>query len=512
MTSNWLSEWLFGRGGGGPARPDRNQAEGQHHPHNPLNYPVQNDRRPDSINRDDQDFADNLSYHRLRPDEGHSPHRPRRVHYNGRRDLPGTYPDSQSSDYRHGHSSDEDLDSLALFGSSRSTSSHLPSTISTGWSHKGNSDVGLTPTTSDDGSVPFNNIVPVSRAHRGGRYIVQYRPSSAHPHTAGREIGSRLFYPELEASEVPAVLLGPVELSAAERQPAHWRSQPQEPSPEPPINFDLTPPPLPTPRVYELPANPYIPGHCNPLPPPIVPPRPTQRGPIPQPADLSWESLSSDEKPEADLALGFKIWSQGSRGKLEKQLKKGCKNEKVKEVLDILKNSASKFKQHSSLFESPILECLKAPSDKRNKCLLGLVSAMQEEGHKLKSIGKSTGDNVLTKLLCIRRTSTFQQQINALNFLLKQGARSLVKKRDAQGCSPLDYAVLSGNAGAVALLLQYQADPMSQNRSQKSARDIAMESASRLTQGGSELMINNHAHIMNLLFRDGQPCTRARAD
>ncbi|KAI8291648.1 hypothetical protein K4K60_000924 [Colletotrichum sp. SAR11_57] len=222
--------------------------------------------------------------------------------------------------------------------------------------------------------------------------------------------------------------------------------------------------------------------------------------------------LSSAEKPEADLALGFKIWSQGSREKLEKQLKKGCKNEKVKEVLDILKNSASKFKQHSSLFESPIQECLKAPSDKRNKCLLGLVIAMQEEGHKLKSIGKSAGDTVLTKLLSIRRTSTFQQQINALNFLLKQGPKSLVNKRDAQGCSPLDYAVLSGNAGAVALLLQYQADPMSQNRSQKSARDIAMESASRLTQDGSELMINNHSHIMSLLFRDGQPCTRARED
>ncbi|KAI8312625.1 hypothetical protein K4K59_005735 [Colletotrichum sp. SAR11_240] len=275
------------------------------------------------------------------------------------------------------------------------------------------------------------------------------------------------------------------------------------------MNFDLTPPPFRTPRVYELPANPYVPEPCNPPPPPIVPPRRIQRSPIPPPSELSWESLSSDEKPEADLALGFKIWSQGSREKLEKQLKKGCKNEKVKEVLDILKNSASKFKQHSSLFESPILECLKAPSEKRNKCLLGLVIAMQEEGHKLKSIGKSTRDTVLTKLLSIRRTSTFQQQVNALNFLLKQGPRSLVNKRDAQGCSPLDYAVLSGNAGAVALLLQHQADPMSQNRSQKSARDIAMESASRLTQGGSELMINNHAHIMSLLFRDGQSCHEA---
>ncbi|KAF4808832.1 hypothetical protein CGCSCA5_v012055 [Colletotrichum siamense] len=362
----------------------------------------------------------------------------------------------------------------------------------------------------------FNRLVAQWKLGRwsntNNEYIVQYRPSSAHPHTAGREIGSRLFYPELEASEVPPVLLGPVELPAAERQPARWHSQPQRQSPESPINFDLTPPPLPTPRVYELPANTYVPEPCNPGPPPILSPRRTQRSPIPLPADLSWESLSSTEKPEADLALGFKIWSQGSREKLGKQLKKGCKNEKVKEVLDILKNSASKFKQHSSLFESPILECLKAPSDKRNKCLLGLVIAMQEEGHKLKSIGKSTGDTVLTKLLSIRRTSTFQQQVNALNFLLRQGARSLVNKRDAQGCSPLDYAVLSGNAGAVALLLQYQADPMSQNRSQKGARDIAMESASRLTQGGSELMINNHAHIMSLLFRDGQPCTRARAD
>ncbi|KAF3799696.1 hypothetical protein GCG54_00000941 [Colletotrichum gloeosporioides] len=346
----------------------------------------------------------------------------------------------------------------------------------------------------------------------GGRHIVQYRPSSAHPHTAGREIGSRLLYPELEASDVPAVLLGPVELPAAERQPAHWHSQRQQQMPESPINFDLTPPPLPTPPVYELPANPYVPEPCNPPPPPIVPPRRTQRSPIPRPADLSWESLSSDEKPEADLALGFKIWSQGSREKLEKQLKKGCKNEKVKEVLDILKNSASKFKQHSSLFESPILECLKAPSDKRNKCLLGLVLAMKEEGHKLKSVGKSTGDTVLTKLLSVRRTSTFQQQVNALNFLLSQGARPLVNKRDAQGFSPLDYAVLSGNAGAIALLLQYRADPMSQNRSQKSARDIAMESASRLAQGRSELMINNHAHIMNLLFGDGESCMRARAD
>ncbi|KAL3291716.1 hypothetical protein RB213_015206 [Colletotrichum asianum] len=479
--------------GGGPARPDGNQPE-------------------DSINRDDQGFADNLSYHRLRPDEGHSPHRPRRVHYNGGRDLPGTYPDSQPSDYRHGHNSDDDSDSLALLGSSRSTSSYLPSTISTGWSHNGNSDADLTPRTSDDGSGPFNDIVPIGRAHRGGRYIVQYRPSSALPHTAGREIGSRLFYPELEASEVPAVLLGPVELPAADRQPAHWHSQPQQLSPEPPINFDLTPSPFPTPRVYELPANPYVPEPCNPPPPPIVPPRRIQRSPIPPPADLSWESLSSDEKPEADLALGFKIWSQGSREKLEKQLKKGCKNRKVKEVLYILKNSAPKFKQHSSLFESPILECLKAPSEKRNKCLLGLVIAMQEEGHKLKSIGKSTGDTVLTKLLSIRRTSTFQQQVNALNFLLKQGPRSLVNKRDAQGCSPLDYAVLSGNAGAVALLLQHQADPMSENRSQKSARDIAMESASRLTQRSSEFMINNHAHIMNLLFRHGQSCMRARAD
>ncbi|KAH0435447.1 hypothetical protein CcaCcLH18_04839 [Colletotrichum camelliae] len=355
-------------------------------------------------------------------------------------------------------------------------------------------------------------MVPVSRPHRGGRYIVQYRPSSAFPHTAGREIGSRLFYPELEASEDPAMPLGPAELPVTQRQPAPQHPQPQQQDPEPPIIFDLSPPPLPTARVYELPANPYVPEPRNPPPPPIVPPRPTQRSPIPPPAELSWESLSSDEKPESKFALGVKIWSQGSRQKLEKQLKEGCKNGKVKEVLDLLMNSASEFKKHLSLFESPILECLKAPSDKRNKCLLGLVIAMKEKRHKLKSVGKSTGDTVLTKLLSVRRPSIFQQQVNALNFLLKEGASSVINKRDAQGCIPLDYAVLSGNAGAVALLLQYRADPVSLNRSQKNARDIAMESASRLTQGGNEFVINNHAHIMSLLFGDGQPCMRARVD